>query len=47
MEDLPCFWPEDWVSSPLNYALIDNHGNIGLLVCMSPTFTSQTEVERP
>lgn len=36
MEDLPCFWPPDWVACPLNYALIDNHDNIGLLDYQQP-----------
>lgn len=31
MESLPCFWPPDWIASPRNYALIDDHDNIGLL----------------
>lgn len=31
MADLPCFWPPDWVSDERNYALVDDHGNVGLL----------------
>jgi len=31
MHKLPCFWPEDWVKSPLNYSIVDNHTNLILL----------------
>jgi len=31
MHKLLCFWPEDWVKSPVNYSIVDNHGNIALL----------------
>lgn len=40
MHELPCFWPEDWVSSPLNWALIDDHGNLGLLDYQHPILLS-------
>ena len=36
MEDLPCFWPADWVAYEKNYALIDDHDNIGLLDYKAP-----------
>ena len=36
MESLPCFWPPDWVASENNWALIDDHGNIGLLDYQRP-----------
>jgi hypothetical protein len=31
MHKLLCFWPDDWVGSDKNYALIDDHDNIGLM----------------
>lgn len=36
MHELPCFWPESWVSSEKNFAFIDDHGNIGLLDYQGP-----------
>ncbi len=36
MEKLPCFWPDDWVASDKNYALIDDHNNIGLMDYYKP-----------
>lgn len=30
MQDLPCFWPEDWVSSDKNIALTNDVGDIGM-----------------
>lgn len=33
---MPCFWPPDWVASENNYALIDEHDNIGLLDYQRP-----------
>ncbi len=31
MHKLPCFWPPDWVQCDKNYAIIDDHGNVGLM----------------
>jgi RimJ/RimL family protein N-acetyltransferase len=31
MHKLLCFWPDDWVKSPDNYSIVDDHGNISLL----------------
>lgn len=31
MYKLPCFWPESWVKDEKNYALIDDHNNVGLM----------------
>lgn len=36
MAKLPCFWPDDWVGCHLNYALIDDHDNIGLMDYVKP-----------
>lgn len=36
MGELLCFWPPDWVGSELNYAIVDNHGNISLLDYVTP-----------
>lgn len=36
MQDLPCFWPEDWVRAEQNYSIVDDHGNISLMDYVRP-----------
>lgn len=43
MHKLPCFWPPDWVASEKNYALIDDHNNIGLMDYYRP-FIYETHI---
>lgn len=43
MWKLPCFWPPDWVGSDKNYALIDDHNNVGLMDYYRP-FIYETHI---